>query len=172
MGRFSKRLSPNVKTFNSHSENQTENQKGSHWKSENRPTLVPTKYIPNIIVKNNNNNVGVSKIKKPTTSKGKMPICCWHLIVAYKTPSIYSVTKCGKFYNIYKQYPLYGGRHIKGLEEWDPDYSCVVLEFKRNLWSWFYSFSFSFSMEPLIWSWDWFFGFLTLWFPFIFIKKI
>jgi hypothetical protein len=27
-------------------------------------------------------------------------------------------------------------------------------------------------MEPLIWSWDWFFGFLTLWFPFIFIKKI
>jgi len=40
MVRFSKKLSPYVKTASSHSENQTENLKGSQWKSENRPTLV------------------------------------------------------------------------------------------------------------------------------------
>lgn len=40
--RFSKRLSPYVKTSYSHFENRTENFKGSHWKRENSPTLVYT----------------------------------------------------------------------------------------------------------------------------------
>jgi hypothetical protein len=35
-----------VKTFNSHSENLTENLKGSCWKSENHPTLVFTFGVP------------------------------------------------------------------------------------------------------------------------------